>query len=70
MKLKRGKAADIFELSAEHLIFSHPAQSICGHSKVISSYPCKWLRASRIQNKLHSTDPQAKGIYVQVPVIL
>jgi len=24
-KLKRGKAADIFGLSAEHLIFSHPA---------------------------------------------
>ena len=53
-KLKHGKAADIFGLSAEHLIFSHPAQSICGHSKAISSYPSKWLRASRIQSKLHT----------------
>jgi len=65
-KLKHGKAADIFGLSAEHLIFSHPALSVVlarlFRLILLSGYVPQGFKVSYI----HSTDPQAKGIYVQM----
>ena len=39
--LKRGKAAGIDGLSAEHLLFCHP--SVCGTGQIVSAHDVMWL---------------------------